>query len=371
MTSVSRVLETFLDLVRISSPTGRERGVAEYAAHALRQAGCDVRFDDTMAQTGADTGNLIATIPGDSGSRVVAFSAHMDCVSPCEGVEPMIDGGFVRSAGDTVLGGDDKIGIAAIIEAARRLADSDEPHAEVRVLLSVSEEEGLLGAKAMSAEDARADLCLVLDADGPVGGIVTAAPTQYVFKATFRGRAAHAGVEPEKGASAIRMAAAAIARMELGRLDERTTANIGTIEGGSATNVVAPLCVVTGECRSLDSDRVERVREEMEAALREGAASFGGTVDVVWELAYGGFSVPEESAAIAVVRRACADIGVETHCFPTGGGSDANILTALGIETVALACGMSRVHTTDEEVEIVQLERLADLLVAVARRALE
>lgn len=369
MRPVSRVLQTFLDLARISSPTGRERGVAEYVAAALREAGCEIRFDDTQEVTGSDTGNLIAELPGTVGGILVAFSAHMDCVDPCEGVEPVVEDGVIRSAGDTVLGGDDKAGVAAVIETARRIAESPEPHAGLKFVITVSEEQGLVGAKALSASDASADVCLVLDAHGPVGGIVTAAPTHYIFEAGFTGRAAHAGVEPEKGISAIQMACAAIAHMNLGRLDKQTTANIGTIEGGSATNVVAPACKVTGECRSLDRARVERVREEMDAALREGAAESGGSVDVTWSLAYEGLSVAEDAAELLLVEGACADIGVTSSRFATGGGSDANIIAALGVPSLVLSSGMSKVHTTDEELEVAQLELLSDLLVAIVRRA--
>lgn len=371
---MSRALDTFLDLVRISSPTGRERGVAEYVAAALRDAGCSVRFDDTREFTGSDVGNLIARLPATGAGPdrpVIAFSAHMDCVQPCENVEPVMSDGVVRSAGETILGGDDKVGIAAIIEAVRRLADSDAPHAELRVLLTVAEETGLLGAKALSAEDAGADVCLVLDADGPVGGIVTTAPTHYTCVAMFRGRAAHAGVEPEKGVSAIAMAASAICRMKLGRLDEHTTANIGVVSGGTATNVVAPTCMLNGECRSLDAGRVEEVRAEMEAAMKAAAREAGGEVEVAWNLEYRGFVVPDDSEALGLVRAACEDIGVPARLFATGGGSDGNVLSALGVPTLVLSSGMSKVHSVSEELEVAQLERLADLLVAVATRAAE
>lgn len=366
---MSRVLETFLDLVRIDSPTGSESEVATYVRAALEDLGLTVRTDDTKDLTGADTGNLIVSVPGSTAGPVIAFSAHMDCVQPCEGVEPVVEGGTVRTAGETVLGGDDKVGVAAMIEATRRLMDSTVPHAPLKLLFTVSEEQGLRGAKALSAGDASADVCLVLDADGDVGGIVVGAPTHYTFKATFNGRAAHAGVEPEKGISAIALAAGAIERMELGRLDEGTTANIGTISGGSATNVVAPLCEMTGECRSRVRERVEEVRASMEAAMREGAAALGGSVDIVWALEYEGFSVEGDAPAITLVEASCADIGVVPRRFTTGGGSDANVMAALGMETLVLSSGMSKVHTTGEVLEVAQLERLADLLVAVARRA--
>lgn len=331
-----------------------------------------MRFDDSRERTGADVGNLIAHLPATTPGRpVLAFSAHMDCVQPCEGVVPVVTDGVVRSAGETVLGGDDKIGLAAIIEAIRRIGESGMPHGDIRILLTVAEEQGLVGAKALSPSDAEADLCLVLDAAGPVGGIVTAAPTHYTCSATFIGRPAHAGVEPEKGASAIQMAASAIELMELGRLDAQTTANIGVIDGGTATNVVAASCTLTGECRSLDAERIEDVRSAMDAALHAGAAAHGGSVTVAWNLEYRGFSMPEDAPQVATVRAACADVGVPTVLFATGGGSDGNVLAALGTPTLVMSTGMSQVHTTDEEVEVEQLERLADLLVAVARLTAE
>lgn len=363
---MSRVLATFLDLVRISSPTGRESGVAAYVADALRAAGCEVRFDETRKVTGADTGNLIASLPGTLEGGVLAFSAHMDCVQPCEGVEPLVADGIVRSAGDTILGGDDKVGLAAIIEVVRRLDERDGAHRSLKLLLTVSEEDGLLGAKALSAEDVSAALCLVLDADGPVGGIVVGAPSHHTFAAMFNGRAAHAGVEPEKGISAITMAADAIGRMKLGRLDEHTTANVGSIAGGSATNVVAPSCSLTGECRSLDAARAIGVRDAMDSAMRDAAAAVGGTVTLEWDHAYSAFTVPVDSPEVRTVMRACETIGVPARTYITGGGSDANVFAAQGIPTLVLGTGMTNVHSTDELLEVAQLERLADLLVAVA-----
>ncbi|MDZ4655485.1 MAG: M20/M25/M40 family metallo-hydrolase [Coriobacteriia bacterium] len=364
-----RLTETFLDLVRIDSPTGYEGAVARFIASALTAAGCDVRFDGTQAETGADTGNLIAVLPATGSGKTVAFSAHMDCVAPCSGVEPVVRDGVVYSAGDTVLGGDDKSGVAAIIELVRRLSEGGEPYPEVHVVLTVAEENGLLGAKALDPADCTADLCLVLDAAGDVGGIVTAAPTHYTFRAVFSGRSAHAGVEPERGVSAVAMAAHAIASMELGRLDAETTANIGTVRGGSATNVVAPACEVTGECRSLDHERAGAVRDAMEAALHAAADEFGGSVEVTWKLEYEGFCFDDDSPEIALVSAACADIGVTPRLFKTGGGSDGNILSAKGAPTLVLSSGMTDVHSPDESLDLRQLALLVDLLGAIVLRA--
>lgn len=365
--STERLLETFLDLVRIDSPSGEEYEVAAYVNAQLAPLGFEVFFDETMEQTGSDTGNLIALLPGRESSRTLVLSAHMDCVEPCRGVEPVVEDGVVRSAGDTVLGGDDKVGIAAIIEAMRRLMAEDGPRPDVRVVLTVSEETGLTGAKALAAEHARGDLCLVLDAAGAPGGIVIAAPTHYTFKALFKGRASHAGVEPEKGISAITMASRAVAAMDLGRLDAETTANIGTFEAGSATNVVAPEAELTGECRSLDHSRVLEVRSSMESAMRTAAEEAGGNVEIEWTEEYRGFRFDPDDELVAIVEQAASDVGMEPHCLETGGGSDGNIFAVLGVPTLVLASGMSEVHGISEHLNVSDMEGLTQLICAVAR----
>jgi tripeptide aminopeptidase len=362
-----RLLRTFLDLVLIDSPTGDEAAVAAYCAAALEAAGCEVAFDRTQAVTAANVGNLIAVLPG-TAPAVLELSAHMDCVMPCRGVEPYVEDGVVRSAGDTVLGADDKAGLAAAIECARRLTEDGPPHPTIRFVFTVSEEIGLVGAKALAPEAVVADLCLVLDAHGKPGGIVVASPTHYTFRATFTGKAAHAGVEPESGVSALRIAAEAITAMPNGRLDAETTANVGTIEGGVATNVVTAEVVITGECRSIDSARVEQVREQMDRVMRGAAARGGGEVEIAWKREYVGFRAADDNPSVELVMAACRDVGLEPHTYSTGGGSDANIIAALGVPTLALGCGMMGVHSTDESIEVSDLDALTALLLAVARR---
>jgi len=255
-----RLLQTFLDLVRIDSPTGFEAACAAYCERALVEAGCTVRYDDSAGLTGSDTGNLIAELPGTAPSTLV-LSAHLDCVEPCRGVVPKIVDGLVFPVGETVLGADDKAGLSAAIECVRRLREGQAPYPSVRCVFTVQEEVGLLGAKHLTQQDVAADLCLVLDAAGRPGGIVIGAPTHYTFTAAFEGRAAHAGVEPEAGISAVRMAGEAIAALPIGRLDAETTANVGTVSGGTATNVIAARAELTGECRSLDRHRRGRWRQ--------------------------------------------------------------------------------------------------------------
>lgn len=365
-TDSERLLETFLELVRIDSPSREERALAEYCAAALAAEGCTVRYDSSDAVTGSDVGNLIAELPGTNG-QVLVLSCHLDCVEPCRGVSPVIEDGVVRSAGETILGADDKAGLAAAIQTVRRVAEWTE-RPTVRCVFTVQEEIGLRGAKELAAQDVEGDVCLVLDAAGEPGGIVIAAPTHYTFDAVFLGKAAHAGVEPEKGVSAISMAASAISRMPLGRLDADTTANVGSIRGGSATNVITPEVQLTGECRSLDAEKVEQVRDSMNEAMLQAAEAAGGSVRVEWNLEYRGFSVGEDSDVYRMVSAACVELGIEPVAMRTGGGSDANIISALGVPTLALSSGMSGVHGVGEHIAVRDIEALADICTAVARQ---
>jgi tripeptide aminopeptidase len=292
-------------------------------------------------------------------------------VQPCLGVEPVLTDGVFTSAGETVLGGDDKAGLAVAIEVIRRTAESGRPHPTIKAVFTVQEELGLAGAKALSAEDAACDLCLILDGAGPAGGIIVQAPTHYTFSAEFVGHAAHAGVAPELGASAIGMAAQAISRMQLGRLDHRSTANVGSIHGGTATNVVAGHCSVTGECRSLDKDRVEAIRASMDDVMRSAAREAGGAVDPVWVCEYSGFRVPEDDAQLAKVVSACRDAGITPYVQSTGGGSDANVLATKGIRSLVLGCGMTDVHSTREKLAVADMTSLTRLLECLVARFAE
>ncbi len=365
----SRLLDTFLEAVRIDSPSGEESAFGCWCAERLAALGCDVRFDDSAGATRSDTGNLIADLAPTVDGLTLVLSAHLDTVEPGRGVEPVVEAGVVRSSGDTILGSDDKAGVAAILETLSELRESGRPHARVRVLLTTGEEAGLRGARELDPAVCEGDLCLVLDAAGDVGGIVKGAPTHYTFAATFRGVASHAGVEPEKGHSAILMAARAITAMRLGRLDDVTTANVGEIHGGGATNVVPAECSLTGECRSLDSGRVEQVRDSMDAALRAAAAEGEGTVNVGWTRQYDGYLFDDDDPAIAIVAAAIREAGFEPRTFTTGGGSDANVLASKGLPSVALSCGMTDVHGTGETIAVSDMEGLVRVLLATIERA--
>lgn len=366
-----RVLDTFLDLVRIDSPSGHEAAVAAYCERALRDAGCSVRFDGTAPITGSDTGNLVAVLPATPGcSGSIALSAHMDTVEPGRGVRPVVDGGIVRSSGDTILGADDKAGIAAIIEAVRSVAETGAPHPEVTVVLTVREEDSLVGSTAVDpATFPEGAFCYVLDAGGDPGTIILGSPCHYEFEAAFKGRASHAGAAPEEGRSAIAMAAAAVAAMPLGRIDELTTANVGAIEGGTAVNVVPERCVVHGECRSIEPSRACAVRAEIERACEQAAERFGGDFEVRWSFDYDATNyAPDDDIAVRAARAAEA-CGLVPVMANSGGGADANAFATKGVAAITLGIGMTNYHALDEFIRVRDIEdtaRLAEELVMQA-----
>lgn len=382
--TTQRIIDSFVEMAGIYSPTYHEAPMARYLEDKLANLGFEVFVDDTASVTGSDTGNVIGHLAGTTSGHV-SFSAHMDTVEPCEGVECVIverevEGEVcevVASAGNTILSADDKAGLAAIIEGITRSIESGVPRPHITVVFTTGEEKGLLGASALSADaftwpgledgEGRRDplACFVLDAGGHPGTIVSASPAHYLMNATFKGRAAHAGAAPEEGISAIEMAASAIAAMPLGRIDERTTANIGTIEGGSAMNVVAARCTLVGECRSHDDEALEAQRLAMDSACREAAKRFGGELDIEWKLEYPRTVLEQGGITECKLRRAIEAAGMDASLQVTGGGSDANVLGALGVDAVAIGIGMAEYHTCDEYIKVDDLEGSARLVEAI------
>ena len=345
--------------------------MAARCADELRGLGFSVRFDDSAAQTGADTGNLVAHLPGTAPGHVV-LSAHMDTVQPCAGIEPVVEDGVVRSAGDTILSADDKAGVAAILEGVRSVVEEGAPRPDVTVLFTTCEELHLLGSGALAPDALPAGApCYVLDADGAPGTVITGAPCHWTLEAVFAGRASHAGVVPEAGISAIQMAAVAIGAMPLGRIDEATTANIGVIAGGRETNVVPEACMLRGECRSLYPERAEAQKVAMTVALEQAAARFGGTVGIDWTPSYGAVLYDEDDALVQAAARAARAAGLEPCFRHDGGGSDANVLAARGVRAVTLGVGMTAFHSPEEHISVADLEGTARLVEALVREGAE
>ncbi len=359
--SRDRLTELFLDFTSILSPFKHERQMADAVIKVLEGMGLQVQEDDTGARTGGDTGNLSCRVMGEGGPHI-ALGAHLDTVVPTDSIEPFLgEDGVFRNSRPTILGADDKAAVAALVHATELLKLSEQSFPSYELLFTVSEEIGLVGSKHFDHKGLDSPFAAVFDSAGPVGGITVKAPSHNTFKATFRGKAAHAGVEPEKGRSAIQAAAKAIAAMDLGRLDEETSANIGMIHGGVGTNVVPDLCEMEGECRSHDEDKLARVTAAMIDAIQAGAAHAGVDVDVALVQEYRAFSLSGRSPVVRLSKAALVDLELEPHVHASGGGSDANILNARGLPTVNLSAGMTHVHGPDEHVTLDDLERLCGL----------
>jgi tripeptide aminopeptidase len=372
----ARLKDEFLDLVSISSPSRREGKVARRLETILKGMGASVEVDGAGEQIGGDTGNLLARFPGNTpGAPVFLLSGHMDTVGPAEAVHPVVDGDVVRTDGTSVLGGDDKAGVVAILEAIRVLRERNLPHGDLEVVLTICEEYGLLGAKHFDAGRLRARRGLVLDVDG-VCELITRAPAANRMTFTVHGLAAHAGICPEQGMSAIRIAAEAIAAMKLGRLDPETTANLGVIQGGLAGNIVPETLTVRGETRSLSLEKLEAQTAHMRRCFDEAAArhrvrvgdrAYQARVEAQVERQYGRLHVRDEAGIVRLVQSAATALGRTCPTRGTGGGSDANVFVERGLEVANLACGMREIHTVNEWVDVRDLVLTAGLVVETVR----
>jgi tripeptide aminopeptidase len=359
--SRDRLTELFLEFARIHSPFKHERQMADAVIERLEAMGVSLHEDDTGERIGGDTGNLWGVVAGD-GSPHIVLGAHLDTVAPTDLIEPYLDdNGVFRNRRRTILGSDDKAAVAALVHATELLIASGKSFPTYELLFTVSEEIGLVGSKNFDEKVLASPFAAVFDSAGPVGGITVKAPSHNTFKATFRGTAAHAGVEPEKGRSAILAAAKAIASMELGRLDEQTSANVGIIHGGVGTNIIPDVCLVEGECRSHSEDRLAAVTAAMIDAQHAGAAQVGVDVDVALVQEYRAFALTGRLPVVRLSKAALTEMGIEPSTQASGGGSDANTLNFRGLPTVNLAAGMTQVHSPDEHITLDGLERLCAL----------
>jgi tripeptide aminopeptidase len=351
-------------MCEVESPSGAERAMADLLAGELRGLGLEVEEDDTAAETGSDAGNLLARVPGPPDAPVILLCAHIDTV-PLDGpVEVVEEGGFFENAHDAILGADNKAAIAVILAVARRLMREGSP-VGVELLFTTSEERALRGAKAFDLGRLRSAYGFVFDHASPIGELIVAAPTYYRLQARLRGKAAHAGIRPEEGRNAVAAAARAIAALELGRLDAETTANVGTIEGGTATNVVAERCTVELECRSLDHDRAGAVVGTMVSAFTEAASLMECDLETVVEELFRGYRLTRTARAVEVAGAALQACGLEPSYVTTGGGSDANAFLAGGFECLNVANGTERNHQPDERVSRAALEGMLDVALAI------
>jgi tripeptide aminopeptidase len=369
-----RLNDLFAELCAISSPFGQEAACARRVREELESLGLEAVEDDAAAETGAECGNLLARIPG-RGERSILFCAHLDTV-PLGGdgpVEPvLVDDGW-ESAGDTILGADNKAAIAVMLAAARRVAVEGAP-VGLELLFTVSEENALAGAKAFDVARLRSDFGYVFDHATAIGEVVMASPTYFRLEAAFHGKPAHAGIRPEDGRSAIAAAARAITALRLGRLDEETTANVGTISGGSGgTNVVPEHARFLAETRSLDDAKVDAVVAEMVDRIYDAAndPTCDVDVDVGVQRLFQGYRHRPDAPPVLVAERALTACGYTPRRIVTGGGSDANAFEAQGFACTNLANGTERNHEPTERVSVAALEGMLDVALALLDAAAE
>ena len=348
-----RLLKTFLDLLRVDSPSFHEEKIGALLATELRKRGCRVtvqKYDKSF--------NLIAVRKGNtSKARPLLLSGHMDTIEPTKGLRFSIQADRVCSTGDTVLGADDKSALAQILEALAVVQENDLPHGDLEIVFTSGEERGLHGAKNLDHTKIKGRHALVLDSGGRVGRIVIAAPTQVTYEMRVTGRSAHAGMEPEKGINAIRVAAEIIAAVPDGRIDKETTANIGMISGGTATNVVTKEVVLRGEVRGRNTAVLKRIKGDIFRKARAIAGERKARVRITEDQEYRSFRIDEGDPFLGFVKDIFLTCGISPEPVITGGGSDANIFNATGIRAINISNGMQNFHSSEEFIEIKDLER--------------
>ena len=363
-----RLLDEFAQLCGIESPSLSERPMADAVTAELHACGLEVQEDGTATATGSDSGNLLARIPGPEGSRTILLCAHLDTVPLAAPVEVVREAGVFRNANEAILGADNKAAVAVLLAVARRLTAEGSP-VGVELLFTTAEELALRGAKEVERGGLRSEFGFVFDHASPIGELIVAAPTYFRLEARFRGAAAHAGIRPEDGRNAIAAAATAISAMRIGRIDDQTTANVGTIEGGTAANVVAEHCRVELEARSLDDETAGRLIGEMVDACSEAASDAECDVETLVEQLFRGYRLPRTAPPVAAATAALESLGIEPVYISTGGGSDANALIAAGLPVLNVANGTEGNHQPDESVTTEALERTLDLALATVEKS--
>lgn len=365
-----RLQETFIEMCRIYSPSKGEEPMAQYLMEKLSVLDLELLRDDF--------GNLIAKVPAYECEEAspIFFSAHLDVVEPCNNVNPVVeevDGQvFIKSDGTTVLGADDKAGIAMIVEMLTSLIESNTPHGDIDIVFTLQEENGLFGVRNLDTDLVSAEYGFVFDHSGEVGSVITKAPQHDILNFTFKGKASHAGLNPEDGVSAIKAAACAVVHMPTGKIDDNTTANVGTINGGVANNIIANDCTVTGEVRSHNLKTLNSVVQQFLDAANRGVAEIpGSSVKYTRETEYKNISIDPASPVVKYVEKAATKLGLNFYTKTTCGGSDASVFNHIGFPTVCLGCGYANAHSTDEYITLENLVKGTELALAIVEAVME
>lgn len=366
-----RIFEEFKELVAIPCHSTKERQIFEVVKAKLEALGFNVEEDDAASKLDSECGNMWAFLPGNkAGATKVLLSGHLDGVEPCGGTTVVRKDGILYSDGTTILGSDDKSGVVAILEGVRMILEENAEHGDIQVLLTIAEEGGVNGSRCMDKSKLNADVGYALDSEGAPGEIIVGAPGQYKYSIKVIGKTAHGGMEPEKGINSVMVAAKALAEVKrYGRIDEETTANIGIINGGIATNIVPALVEIQGDARSRNSEKLIAVRDEIVNTICTAVEKQGAKAEADVVLKYNSFLVDENSKVVELAKDACAQFGFEPNVGLTGGGSDANFINAYGVPCVILGTGMSNVHTVDEYIKEEDLYNSALMVYGILKAA--
>lgn len=359
-----RLIDTFLDCVKIPSPSWKEDKIIEYIIKA-----CEKLKIPTKKIPCGNSYNLLARLEGDPKRTPILLCCHTDTVHPCEKITPVIKNGRIYSDGTSVLGGDDKSAVAAFLEAVRYVRENNIAHGTVEILFTCAEEIGLYGMKGMDLSLLKSKYGFIFDCGGPIGSVIVKAPYQIIMKVGVTGKAAHAGIEPEKGINAIRVLSQIIAELPNGRLDHETTTSVGLISGGKATNIVPEYAEMSLEIRSIDRKKLKQVECEIKSIIKKTVSAAKARAEITSTLEYPGFSIKESDPVIKLAASATKRAGLKLVITSTGGGSDTNILNHAGLKSLNLSIGMQKVHTTDEFILIDDMVKGTRFVIALIESA--
>lgn len=370
MVNNERLLANFIRMAGVASVSGREGAMRDMLMNEFSLLGLSAEEDNAGKALGGDSGNLLVKMPGTIDKPALLLAAHMDTVVPGTDIKPVCgNDNIIRSEGDTILGSDDKAGIAAILEAVQVIKEKGLDHPPLELLFTVSEEQGLLGIKNLDFSRLKARYGFVLDSGGAPGTIVVQSPCQNEIEYRVKGKSAHAGINPEDGINAIQIMARALAVMPCGRIDSDTTCNFGIIEGGMARNIVAADCRVKGEVRSLNRSKLENLTADLVSIFTAEVTKNGGIAETDVVLLYPETTLNADEDVVSMAVKAAASIGISSRLISTGGGSDASIINGNNIRCANLGIGMSAVHTTEEYIRVEDLLNDARLVLGIIEEA--
>ena len=368
MVNEKRLIESFMELVKIDSISREERNLADFLIEKLEDLGLEVIVDQAGEKVKSNSGNIIARLRGNiKKATLIMFSAHMDTVVPGKNIKPICDGEKIVSSGKTILGADDKAAIAALLEVLHIIKENNISYGDIEILFTICEEIGLKGAKNLDISELKSQIGFILDAGGRAGRIITTAPSQNSLEIIIHGKSAHAGANPEEGINAIQVAGFALSRMKLGRIDEETTANIGVISGGNATNIVPDKVTLKGEVRSRDGGKLEKCTEQIKKITEDTAQEFKAKAEVKVNEEYHCYNLSPDDQVVKIAIKAVKDIGLQPELCPSGGGSDANVFNKKGFPSVVLSVGMEKVHTVEEYILVENLKNTAEYVLSIIK----